>query len=163
MGFSRQEHWSGLPFPPLRDLPNPGTEPRSPMSPALAGGFFSGCNWLRVSGQSRQLLVAQQPRGFLPVHNYDLFGTHWTGSSCETRAHHALLHILSTTRTLTACRSLWSLPQSAYEEKALFTGGNKKEHIAVGLKRINPSAFHEKHLHTSIRKRPGLGHWKKKH
>ena len=30
MGFSRQEHWSGLPFPPLGDLPDPGIEPRSP-------------------------------------------------------------------------------------------------------------------------------------
>ena len=30
MGFSRQEHWSGLLFPSLRDLLNPGTEPRSP-------------------------------------------------------------------------------------------------------------------------------------
>ena len=30
MGFSRQEYWSGLPFPPPGDLPNPGTEPRSP-------------------------------------------------------------------------------------------------------------------------------------
>ena len=30
MGFSRQEYWSGLPFPSLGDLPNPGTEPRSP-------------------------------------------------------------------------------------------------------------------------------------
>ena len=28
--FSRQEHWSGLPCPPPGDLPNPGTEPRSP-------------------------------------------------------------------------------------------------------------------------------------
>ena len=28
-GFSRQEHWSGLPFPPLGDLPNPGIKPRS--------------------------------------------------------------------------------------------------------------------------------------
>ena len=30
MGFSRQEYWSGLPFPSPRDVPNPGTEPRSP-------------------------------------------------------------------------------------------------------------------------------------
>ena len=30
MGFSRQEYWSGLPFPSAGDLPNPGTEPRSP-------------------------------------------------------------------------------------------------------------------------------------
>ena len=37
-GFSRQEYWSGLPFPPPGDLPDPGTEP-SP--PALAGGIFT--------------------------------------------------------------------------------------------------------------------------
>ena len=30
MGFSRQEHWSGLPFPSPGDLPNPGIEPGSP-------------------------------------------------------------------------------------------------------------------------------------
>ena len=39
MGFSRQEYWSGLPCPPPGNLPNPGTEPMSLMSPALAGGF----------------------------------------------------------------------------------------------------------------------------
>ena len=30
MGFSRQEYWSGLPFPSPGDLPDPGVEPRSP-------------------------------------------------------------------------------------------------------------------------------------
>ena len=35
MGFSRQEYWRGLPCPPPGDLPNPGTEPTSPVSPAL--------------------------------------------------------------------------------------------------------------------------------
>ena len=30
MGFSRQEYWSGLPFPSPGDLPNPEIEPRSP-------------------------------------------------------------------------------------------------------------------------------------
>ena len=34
MGFSRQEYWSGLPFPPPGDLPDPGIEPVSPVSPA---------------------------------------------------------------------------------------------------------------------------------
>ena len=37
MEFSRQEHWSGLPFPPPEDLPDPGIEPASP---ALADKFF---------------------------------------------------------------------------------------------------------------------------
>ena len=35
MGFSRQKYWSGLPFPPPWDLPDPGIEPKSPVSPAL--------------------------------------------------------------------------------------------------------------------------------
>ena len=35
MGFSRQEYYSGLPCPPAGNLPNPGTEPTSPVSPAL--------------------------------------------------------------------------------------------------------------------------------
>ena len=30
MGFSGQEYWSGLPFPPSGDLTNPGLKPRSP-------------------------------------------------------------------------------------------------------------------------------------
>ena len=41
MGFSRQEYWSGLPFPSPMDLPDPGTELTSLMSPALAGRFFT--------------------------------------------------------------------------------------------------------------------------
>ena len=36
MGFSRQEYWSGLPFPSPGDLPNPGIEPRSPTLQAEA-------------------------------------------------------------------------------------------------------------------------------
>ena len=35
MGFSRQEYWSGLPFPPPRDLPDPGIKPLSLVSPVL--------------------------------------------------------------------------------------------------------------------------------
>ena len=46
MGFSRQEYWSGLQYPPPGDLPDLGTEPLSLMSPALAGGFFiSSATW----------------------------------------------------------------------------------------------------------------------
>jgi len=41
MGFSRQQYWNGLPCPPPRDLPDPGIEPLSLMSPALAGRFFT--------------------------------------------------------------------------------------------------------------------------
>ena len=41
MGFSRQEYWSGLPFPSPGDLPDPGIKPESLRSPALTGGFFT--------------------------------------------------------------------------------------------------------------------------
>ena len=41
IGFPRQEYWSGLPFPALWDLPNPGIEPPSLVSPALAGEVFT--------------------------------------------------------------------------------------------------------------------------
>ena len=38
MGFLWQEYWSGLPFPPPGDLPDPGIKP---VSLALAGGLFT--------------------------------------------------------------------------------------------------------------------------
>ncbi|XP_043307704.1 39S ribosomal protein L21, mitochondrial isoform X1 [Cervus canadensis] len=41
VGVFGQEYHSGLPFPPLGDLPDPGTEPESPASPALTGRFFT--------------------------------------------------------------------------------------------------------------------------
>ena len=41
--FSRQEYWSGLPFPSPVDLPNPGIKPTSLVSGALAGGLFYHC------------------------------------------------------------------------------------------------------------------------
>ena len=40
MGFPRQEYWSGLQIPSPGDLPDPGIEPASLMSSALAGEFF---------------------------------------------------------------------------------------------------------------------------
>ena len=55
MGFSRQEHWSGLPFPPPGDLSNPGIEPTSS---ALAGGFFYQSRlgaWDRMNAGWRKL------------------------------------------------------------------------------------------------------------
>ena len=43
MGFSRQEYWSGLPFPSPGDLPDPGIEPASPSSPALLADSLMLC------------------------------------------------------------------------------------------------------------------------
>ena len=41
MEFSRQEHWSGLPFPSLGDLPDPGIKPVPLISPSLTGRLFT--------------------------------------------------------------------------------------------------------------------------
>ena len=41
MEFSRQEYWSGLPFPPPGYLYDPGVKPASLASSSLAGGFFT--------------------------------------------------------------------------------------------------------------------------
>ena len=71
MGFSRQEDWSGLPFPSPGDLPNPGNQPMSLMSPALAGGFFTtstgGLGYVGkrkiayVDGASQVVLLVKSP------------------------------------------------------------------------------------------------------
>ena len=59
MGFSRQEYWSGLPFPSPVGLPDPGIEAVSLMSPALAGSFFTtSATWESRS----QTLASLSPR-----------------------------------------------------------------------------------------------------
>ena len=49
-GFSRQEYWSVLPGPLPGDPPDPGIEPVSLMSPALAGGFFTSSTTWEAQG-----------------------------------------------------------------------------------------------------------------
>ena len=41
VGIPRQEWWSGLPFPPPGDPPDPGIKPTSPAPTALAGRFLA--------------------------------------------------------------------------------------------------------------------------
>ena len=72
MGFSRQEHWSGLPFPSPGDLPEPGNEPGSPALKAdsllgeLPGKPYQSvtthctvCHLMSVSRAVRTLLFAR--------------------------------------------------------------------------------------------------------
>ena len=55
MGLSRQEYWSGLPFPPPGDLPDPGIELASPESPALQVDSLLLSHWGRPM-VARQML-----------------------------------------------------------------------------------------------------------
>ena len=57
MGFSRQDYWSGLPCPPPEDPNDPGMEPVSLLSPALAGGFFTTSATWEVSGDTLNQLA----------------------------------------------------------------------------------------------------------
>ena len=61
MGFSRQEYWSGWPCPPPGDLPDPGLEPESLMSPASTGGFsITSTTW-------EALYQLKGPQSFQPL------------------------------------------------------------------------------------------------
>ena len=86
VGFSRQVYWSGLPFPPPGDLPNPGIELTSP---ALAGRCFTTeppLYYLKPPGQpvgSRQSFSKQTawgPRGEMPWA--------WTPTPCSWNTTH---------------------------------------------------------------------------
>ena len=73
MEFSWQEYWSGLPFPTPEDLPDPGMEPASHASPALASEFFAttttkylyvcACTCTHVHLVAKSFLTLSQPHG----------------------------------------------------------------------------------------------------
>ena len=76
-GFSRQEYWSGVPFSPPGDLPDPGIKPESPACPALTGGLFTTeppyTENLQFSSVAQSCLTLWDPMNCstpgLPVHN----------------------------------------------------------------------------------------------
>ena len=73
MGFSRQEHWSGLPCPPPGDLSDPGREHEPLPSPALASGSFTtSATWEAPTGCKSELkphvsLYGDTCEDFVPV------------------------------------------------------------------------------------------------
>ena len=69
MGFTRQEYWSGLPCPPPGNLPDPGIEPTSFMSPALAGGLFTASATWEAHIKTKQVLIV------FPVPLYSLLSS----------------------------------------------------------------------------------------
>ena len=65
MGFSRQEYWSGLPWPPPGDLPDPGMEPMSASISYIAGRFFTHwASWeSQVSDEWGGLIMHDKGKG----------------------------------------------------------------------------------------------------
>ena len=64
-GFSRQEHWSGLPSPPAGDLPDPGIKPVS----CTGGGFFTA----EPSGVPYNQKEGEKPEGYIGKHFFFFF------------------------------------------------------------------------------------------
>ena len=62
MGFSWQEYWIGLPFPPPGDLLDSGIEPKSPASPALAGRFFTTREAHLILEEQGEIPTEERPR-----------------------------------------------------------------------------------------------------
>ena len=83
MRFSRQEYWSGLPCPPPGDLPHPGIEPASLMSPTLAGRFFTtNATWEAHGDWQRILFIVKKPiLGFIFFLCHLRMSTHFSKSS----------------------------------------------------------------------------------
>ena len=77
MGFSRQEYWSGLPFPSPGDLPDPGIEPRSPALQADAlTSEPPGKPWTWVWANSWRLWSTGKP-GMLQSMGLQRVGHNW--------------------------------------------------------------------------------------
>ena len=120
MELLRQEYWSGLPFPNLGDLPNPGTRPSTLVSPALARGFFNTPQPGKPEYQSK--LVSIIAVVVLLLCYVQLFVTPWTAAcqhsllfNCSSLFSQSLLKLMSiesvmSSNHLVLCHSLLLQP-----------------------------------------------------
>ena len=63
IGFCRREYWSGLPLSTPEDFPDPGIEPASLASPALAGGFFTTSTTWEAPNSAYYKVKRAEPSG----------------------------------------------------------------------------------------------------
>ena len=115
MGFPRQEYWSGLPFPSPVDLPDPGIEHLSLVSPALAGGFFTA-----VATWKRNLFYVFEMFDF-PSQNFAQQGNGSPGNPTEIwgRSTHSSVNACS--RAATSLKPLWTPPRSIRTSSFVFS------------------------------------------
>ena len=106
MGFSRQEYWSGLPFPSPGDLPNPGIKPTSLASPALAGIAQHPDSFIRpspsagslggVARKTRETIILCEAAGFDKIF-VETVGVGQSETACHSMVDFFLLIQLSGT------------------------------------------------------------------
>ena len=134
MGFSRQEYWSGLPFPSTGDLPNPGIELASLTSSALAGGLFAISATWEAQSKSKNLKFYCSFRGSSsPITSWQI-----DGETVETVADIILLLLL----LLSRFSHVWlcATPETAAHQAPQSLGFFTQEHWS-GLP--FPSPMHE--------------------
>ena len=95
MGFSRQEYWSGVPFPSPGDLPNPGIEPQSPA--------------LQADSLPTELMMEAQKLVFYPI--ISLVNEHSYPKECELYEGQVILHLVSYSLS-TPYHGIWNTVKS---------------------------------------------------
>ena len=91
MGFSRKEYWSGLPFPPPRDLPNPGIEPH--VSCLSCIGVWVLYHWRYLGSPELSYMKIQKRNLLLGERERDHLEPECWGNECPQRNHRSS-HIL---------------------------------------------------------------------
>ena len=99
-GFSRQEYWSGMPCPPPWDLSDPGIEPASLASSALADGFFiTSTTWEALNPCTYGQLICSKGGKNIQWRKDGLFHTwcweNWTPICKRMRSEHSLTQIVA--------------------------------------------------------------------
>ena len=94
-GFSEQEHWSGLPCPPPRGLPDPGIEPVSPAIPELQADSLSPSprgslppthvGYLEVWQRTEKVHPGESSRSNFILATAEANGFTWAGDRCAER------------------------------------------------------------------------------
>ena len=108
MEFSRQECWSGLPFPPSRNLLDPENEPESFMSPALVFGFFTTSAIWEAHTQTQSLPDLVHYYLWLCGYFSDVSFSHWIpscnrGETMSAMTHHHVPRANQNTNPITTC------------------------------------------------------------
>ena len=95
----QEEYWSRLPFPPPGDLPNPGIEPTSLTSPALAGRFFTNSTTQKALGNLGKIPWRRKRLPsplFWPGEFHGLY-TSWGRKESDTTEPHPDVHLITRT------------------------------------------------------------------
>ena len=110
VGFSRQEYWSGLPFPSPEDLPDPGIEPRSPTLQADA---------LLSEPPGKSLILLEQKSNFSGMTPLPAVGFIKTtnASTLNISILYSIVHILPVKQTKCKCLIYNTNPQILHRRK----------------------------------------------